>query len=278
MGRMIHRQYCHSMIFLTIRILVLGIVLLSNAAFATPLRFIGEQAAPFIFLDEQQQPTGVLVEITRALINETEVDGSIELIPWARAYEIALTESDVVLISLLKTPLRQSQFQWLGKVHEAKANMFQLKKRSDIQLDSLAQAKSLRVASVRGYGSSDFLLENGFVEWNNLILVTRPEQLWEMLYRDRVDLVLFNTEAGKFEAAKSGHDPDQLVNALPIPELTLDLFLATGLATSAETVQRLQIGLQSLQAKGTLQQIKQKWKLTDTPVLLPRKLDPIPLN
>lgn len=251
------------MISLTYRLLATFLILFINSVHGNPLRFVGEQSAPFVFLDERQQPTGVLVEITQALIAETKIDASIELIPWARAYEIALTEPNVILISLLKTTDRQAQFQWIGKVHEAKANMFRLKKRGDIQLTSLIQAKSLRIASVRGYGSSDFLLENGFVEWDNLVLVTRPEQLWDMLYRDRVDLVLYNTEAGKYEASQFGHDPDELVNALSIPELTLDLFLATGLATSTPTVQQLQTGLQSLQTKGTVDQIKQEWKLAE---------------
>lgn len=260
---MIQRQYCHSMSIPTKGMLVICLVLLFGKAYGNPIRFVGEQSAPFIFLDDHQQPTGFLVEITKALIAETQIDASIELLPWARAYEIALTESNVVLISLLKTPEREEQFQWLGKVHEAKASMFRLKQRGDIQITSLSEAKSFRVASVRGYGSSDFLLENGFVEWDNLILVTRPEQLWEMLYRDRVDLILFNTEAGKYEAAQFGHDPDQLVSYLPIPELTLDLFLATGLATSKETVQKLQNGLQLLHEKDKVRLIKQEWKLAE---------------
>jgi polar amino acid transport system substrate-binding protein len=262
LDRMIYRQYCHSMSTPTISVLVLCLSLFFSEVQGNPLRFVGEHSAPFAFLDEQQ-PVGILVEIAEALIAETNLDASIELLPWARAYEIALTEPNVVLISLLKTSERAEHFQWLGKIHEAKASMFKLKKRSDIELVSLTQAKSLRVASVRGYGSSDFLLENGFVQWDNLILVTRPEQLWDMLYRDRVDLVLFNTEAGKYEAAQFGHDPDELITALPIPELTLGLFSATGLATSQETVKKLQTGLQNLQDDRTVRLIKQKWKLGD---------------
>ena len=247
------------------RVCAIALLLFSSLINAqeTKVRFLGEQSAPFIILDDNQEPSGFLIDLTHSLIAQTGCDATIELVPWARAYEIARTQANVVLMSVLQTPARMPEFQWVGKVHDARAALVGLNDRKTRTLATLEEAKTLRVASVRGYGSANYLLQNGFVEWQNLILATTPEQLWDLLYMERVDLILTNLGTSRYEAKTFGHDKTRLFTAYEIPELSYELQMATSKTTPQDTLKLLQEGLQSLSDNGQLDAIKHKWHMDD---------------
>jgi polar amino acid transport system substrate-binding protein len=229
---------------------------------AQEIIFVGQAVPPLIQMDENNHKSGALVELAQALIDYSKITASIEILPWARAYEMGLNDANVILLSVLKTTNREPLFQWIGKVHQARAHLIGLKNRPDIQLNKLQDACSLRVGSVRGYGSATHLINNGFAEGTNLALASNTAQMWGLLFNDRVDLVLSNFETSPYEILSVGYDPLQVTDILEVTALTNELQFATGHNTPLATVEKLTEGLAELKKNGTYGAIKSKWGLS----------------
>ncbi|WP_100643814.1 substrate-binding periplasmic protein [Alteromonas facilis] len=251
---------------------LIGLVLLPANATANasqkPLRFYSELVAPYYWLDESGTPQGAAIDLAEALLNATHLPGTVSHLPWARAFHEAQNRPDIVLLTALKTTARVPELQWIGKVGVAEAYLIGVNDGID-SISDLEQAKSLRIATIRGYGSARYLQEHGFVEGENLDLFVRIDQLWSMLYRHRVDAVLMNLTTSPFEIAEAGLDPNKIKPLLAIDALTVDLEMATGHQTPTATVEVLRKGLETLKQSGEYQAIMARWGL---------KYDHPPLN
>ncbi|NMH59249.1 substrate-binding periplasmic protein [Alteromonas ponticola] len=228
------------------------------------IRFYSEIAPPYFYLDEDGETKGAMVDLANALFSETGIHATLEQLPWARAYHEATHSPNSVLMLVLETPSRESELQWLGLVHVAKASLLKLSHRNNVNVTNLEQAKHWRVATVRGYGSAAYLKANGFSEQTNLTLVKNTRQLWTLLYMERVDFVLTNTVSGKHEVENAGLDATKLESVLDIDELSLPLQMATGLNTDRALVTTLRNGLKTLKQNGEYERILRKWGLWES--------------
>lgn len=242
-------------------ILSLLIVLPALAKPSSVIRFYSEISAPFYWLDDEGRPQGVNYDLANALIEQSKLNATIEHLPWARALQQAVNQPNVVLMSVLRTKEREPQFQWLGSIDKAEASFIKLTKRTDIQLNNLEQVKLYRVGTIRGYGAANFLISQGFEDFDNLTLVANTDQLWTMLYKGRIDLVLSNPTTSQYEAESHGLDPSKIQPTYNVSELSLSLAVATGHQTNNKVVEQLSSGLEALKANGTYDQIMKKWGL-----------------
>ena len=249
--------------FFKVVVVCLACLVLSPSADAERdvFRFYSEIAAPYYWLNEDDSPQGVNYDLATGIIDLLSLEATIEHLPWARAVHEAQQNPRVVLISVLKTPERQSQLQWLGHVHNVGASIIGLSSNSDIQLSQLAQAQASRIGTIRGYAAAEYLVNNGFTETKNLVLVSNSEQLWKLLFRKRIDYVLTNQTTARFELSNIGFDPQQVTVVLPIDALQLELQMATGHQTSLADASKLRGALEQLKANGEYQRIMQKWGL-----------------
>ncbi|MDM7859580.1 transporter substrate-binding domain-containing protein [Alteromonas sp. ASW11-36] len=236
-----------------------------NQAFAEsnepPIRFYSEIVAPYYWLDDSKQAQGAMVDLAMAIIDIIDREASIAHLPWARAIIETQKRPNIVLLTALRTTSREDKLQWLGKVGQTKAYLIGLNSSQLPELNHIEQAKSLKVATIRGYGAAAYLLDKGFVEGENLDLFVRIDQLWSMLYRQRIDAVLMNMVTSPFEIAQANLDPSAIKPILHIDELTINLEMATGNATSQATVMQIRTALQQLKDNGTYSAIMQRWEL-----------------
>lgn len=244
-----------------IALIFIGCMTCSARAEPPVIRFYSEIAAPFYWLDEHGEPQGASLDLANAITDLTGITATVEHMPWARAYYEATHHPNVVLTSVLKTPERESEFQWLGLVHVARASFIRLNSQRDIQVASLDQARRYRVGTIRGYGSANYLLEQGFVENKNLYLATNTEQLWSLLYSKRIELVLSNLVTDRYELASIGLDPDKITELYNVEALNLQLQMATGRDTPQSTVDAIRAALYTLKSNGEYARIMHKWGL-----------------
>lgn len=226
------------------------------------IQFYSEVAAPYFWLGNNSEPKGASVDLAAELSKRIPYQTSLEEMPWARAFQETISKPNVVLLSLLKTKQREADFQWLGQYHQVRASLVRLSQRSDIQPNSLEEAKQYRVGTIRGYGSADYLQSKGFEEFKNLVLLPGTTQLWPMLYEKRIDMVLANLVSDRYEIASIGLDPTKIQEALELSDLTLDLQIATGLKTSPEVTNAIQNAILNMKQDGVFAEILQKWGLT----------------
>lgn len=239
--------------------LLCAMLLMAGKAAATEILFVAEQLPPIHYINNQNQPDGFLVKLATAAADRAGLSSRVALMPQARAFEQSTSQSSVFMLSLLRSDTREKQFQWVGSVYETKAFLIGLAGRNDIRLNSLEDAKSLVVGTVRGYFSETWLRKRGFSDKHNLGLAVQYDHLWGMLFKKHVDLILTNALSQDLEINKAGYKPEQVARYLALPELTRELYIATGLNTEKHIVAQLSSALESMKADGNYQALKAEW-------------------
>ena len=228
---------------------------------AQSLRFVAEELPPFHFTNEHNQVDGALVDVLRAVLSQAGLKGEVELVPFARAYNITKNTENAFLLSLLKTPVRDDDFKWVGQSYKTRAFLVGLKNRADINLGSLDDAKAYNVGTIRGYYSETFLKQAGFKEKQNLSLSVKYEHMWQMLFKGRIDLVLTNYIALEREIASIGLNAGEIGRYIQVKNFPDELYIATGLKTRDKLVEQLRTALGQIKADGRYRQILDKWQL-----------------
>lgn len=232
-----------------------------SVASSKHVSFLSEITPPFYWQDENGKPQGVNVDLANALAPLLPFSSSLEHMPWARAYQEALSKPDFVLLTLLKTSKREPLFQWISPINHVEASLIRLKENQTLSLTDLEEAKEYRVGTIRGCGSESYLRQKGFEENKNLILTAEPPQLWSLLYYGRIDFVLSNLEIGAYEISSAGLDPSKAITELNIAPLSAELHVATGLMTEKSEVEAIKEALNTLKKSGEYQRIMRKWGL-----------------
>jgi polar amino acid transport system substrate-binding protein len=164
------------------------------------------------------------------------------------------------MISLLKTPSLETQFHWLAQTYFADAYLVGLKEAVHT-VDSLQGAQTYRVSTIRGYSSEKYLLQAGFSEDDTLVLVSHYQQLWQLLFKKRTDLVMTNTLTLNYEVLNSGLDPTLLKKKLHLDDFPSELWLVANLNLPADIAKALSAGMSTIKRQGTYTKILERWQL-----------------
>ena len=165
------------------------------------------------------------------------------------------------MFSLMKSADRKDQFQWIGQIYKSKAFLVGLRKRPDINISNLEEAKTFVVGTIRGYHAENYLKKKGFLTQKNLHLSVNYKYMWSMLFGKRIDYILTNYIAIDREMKSIGFNKNDIKSFVELHDFPGDLFIATGLTTSDRTVAVLTTALQKIKADGTYKRIMDKWGL-----------------
>mgnify|MGYP000023118881 FL=1 len=244
----------------TLYILVYLALFWPKHSHAQPLTFVAEDLPPYHYIDKNGNAAGALVDITKAILHEAQLSGQFEIMPMARAYHELKNNPLALMMSLLQTPERQPQFTWLGQLYFADAYLVGLKNLPH-QVESLTDAKGLKVSIIRGYSSAHYLQKEGFQEDKNLVLASHYKQLWDLLFKQRVDLVMTNTMTLKKELKNSGYSVNQVSKMLHIDRFPSALQLVANKHIPRNICQRLAKALQKIKQMGMYEKILTRWQL-----------------
>lgn len=231
-----------------------------GAAAADAIRIVTEEFPPYNLV-ENGKVTGFSTEVVEAVLKEVGVQAPIQVLPWARAYDIARNTENVLIYSITRTAARERLFKWVGVVAPSDWYLFALRERN-VRLDRLEDAQKHQVATVNEDAGEQYLVSKGFALGRNLQSSNKYEFNYEKLRLGRVDLWVANDLVAHYLARKAGDDPNRvLVRALPLPELggADGLYMAFGARTSDAVVERFAKGLATIKKNGTYDALKKKW-------------------
>jgi polar amino acid transport system substrate-binding protein len=227
-------------------------------ASASPLRIVTEDLPPYSMMVDDQV-SGLSTEVVKALLAELGLQASIEIMPWARAYDLALHEQNVLIYSMTRSTEREALFHWVGTVAPVHWYLFS-STTHPITLAQLGEAMGYQIGTVQADAGEDYLLEHGFSFKHNLQSSHKYELNYEKLKFARIDLWINDQYSASYLARQAGDDPAQtLVPSLPLTQLGDELSLAFSLGTPATTVERFRRGLETLHRNGTYDAIARKW-------------------
>jgi polar amino acid transport system substrate-binding protein len=199
-------------------------------------------------------------EVVQAVLKELQLDVSIQVMPWARAYDLALRESNVLIYSIARTPERESLFQWVGTIAPTRWYLYSLADRP-IVLKSLSDARGHQIATVNRDVGEQYLLSQGFQMGDELQSSNKYEQNFRKLKVDHVELWISNELNALYLTRRYGEDPERLlIRSLELPELSRSgLSMAFSKETSTEIVERFRSGLEAIRRNGVYDAILRKW-------------------
>lgn len=236
------------------------IFICGQVAKADTLTFIAEDLPPYHFINKNNEPDGALVDLAKAVIKHTNLSAKFEIMPMARIFYALEHNPNAVTLSLLKTPIREKQLSWLGEAYFADAYLVSLNSHTD-EVSHLNHAKFYQVATIRGYSSAYYLKEAGFVEGENLVLVSYYQQLWQMLYKKRIDFVLTNTLTLENELKRSGLNPALITKRIHLTDYPSKLYFSANKNLTPQTATAISNALALVKENGEYRAILQKWQL-----------------
>ncbi|MDP5030162.1 MAG: ABC transporter substrate-binding protein [Paraglaciecola sp.] len=242
-------------------------LLIIGDVFATRLTIVTEHLAPFQIVDKTSI-SGLSTEIVEATLRASPYQYTIDVHPWSLAFKRAVQEHNTCIYSLARLPIRETQFQWIGHIASATSSFYSLKRRKDIPLASVEDAKKFRTAVIQDDVTHQFLLSKGFEENSNLYATSNYDSLLTLLEvpSRNIDLVIINDDLIRYRLKRS-EEIQQYQNLLEIDELQLDFHLACSIDTDRDIVETLSASMQDLEQNGTLPNIRNNWrsKLVEQP-------------
>jgi polar amino acid transport system substrate-binding protein len=241
-------------------LLIVGIVLVQTA-FSKDLTILTENLPPLNFIKDGRL-VGPSVDIAEEIKNRVGCQAPIQVYPWARAYQIALEDENVVLFSTAFTEVRKNKFKWVGPL-ATKRDILVAKKNAGIKIATLDDAKKVRsIGTLRGDTKERFLLDHGFT---NLEPVSDEKLNAQKLMLGRIDLWVYKIPGLRTVCELAGVNYNDLKEVYNLRKS--DLCIAFSIKTSDSIVEKWREAFEEMSRDGTLMKIKKKWNaiLEDAP-------------
>lgn len=177
----------------------------------------------------------------------------VEMMPWARAYQSALTQSDHCVFSAARTKEREASFKWVGPVA---AMDWVLYGRADHPGVRPSRLEDVRKEAIGGYLQdviSVWLADHGYRVETASSDAANPKKL-------QMGRINYWASSRPRATAMLAKDPDLGLQIVPL--LTFghtDLYLACHLSTPDDTVQKLNAALKQMKEDGTSARIDARY-------------------
>ncbi len=242
-----------------IRTWLIALIFTAQSLWASPidsLRFITEDYPPFNYEGDRGELQGYAVEIAQAIFDRMQSRQSvesIELLPWARGYDLALTQPDVVLFSTTRTPAREALFQWVGPIAPSRVVLLAKTDRA-IEIAQPEAIERYRIGVIREDIGHQRLLELG-VSPDRLVIAASNTEAAQLIERDRVDLWAYGEYVGYWLLEELGYNPNDYAPVYTLSES--HYYFAISQKSDPAIARAMQAALDGLKADGTVERILQ---------------------
>lgn len=236
---------------------VFAFIILSASAFGEPIQIVTEDYPPYNY-EVNGELTGFSTEVVKLIVQKLGMQAQPKLLPWARAYLIALKNKNTLLYTTTRNQERENLFKWVGPLAPRTLFLFKLKTRDDIKINSLEDAKKHRIGVVIKGAFSQNLISKGFVVGKNINQVSNEEQNIKMLFLGRIDLIGNVELYMAYELKSLGLDFTQLEKVYEFPDNS-SYYMAFNKKTPDTIVNSFQKALDELKQDGTYQKIAEKY-------------------
>lgn len=226
-------------------LILIGLFLSISLCFAIAnLQIVTEEYPPFNFV-ENGVPTGIFIDVLDYILKDTGSAQSIkdvQVLPWARGYNMAQTQVNTVLFGTTFTEERKDSFKWAGPVVNSNQTLI-AKKSSNIIIDDVKNIKGLKIGLINKDVAEDILIQQG-VDKALFDAVADPVANIRKLTIGRVDMIAYGDISANYMLKNLGENVDDYEIVKVVRET--QLFFAFHKDTSDEIVQAFQKSLNKL--------------------------------
>lgn len=212
---------------------------------AEPLKAVTTPMSPYQTL-EQGEVSGSNTDWVRRLLTEAGVEAEFAMYPWARAYQLAQSEPNVLIYAIARTEAREAEFEWIGRIASFELAVLVKANQKAALHSRLAQQQALSLALPRNHTAVPLVQSLSEAELLDVFYTASTDEALQLLMNGRIDAVVENPLLLP-ELLKPYQLPGDAVKVLlPIPASRADVYLAASKGTRAAVVERLQQAWQRL--------------------------------
>ena len=209
------------------------------------LKIYTENSPPGNYLNKGEIE-GLAVDVVREILVRLKIADTIEMVPWARGYTLAISQPNVALFSTTRLPQREKLFKWVGPIYTQTWGFYG-KKGSDLKINSLEDAKKVaRIGTYYKDAKEQYLKKNGFV---NLVSTNKNISNIRRLMEGDLNLWVSSDFNMPYLAKQAGVDPDQL--ELVYAFRSVDNYIAFSIQTPDDLIKTWQKTLDNIKSDGT---------------------------
>lgn len=218
-----------------------------------------EHFPPYNFI-QNAEITGVNIKLVKLMCEYALVDCEFELLPWNRAYQMALTTVDSGLVSTARNDERDPLFKWVGPLASSKTYLYKLKSRTDIEAKTMFEAARYSVSIQRNDVYTDVMTKYGFNLKKNVWESSYKNQELELFFVGKIDLLIGSNITLPYQLNVMGKSIDILEKVVEVPVAQLQgNFLALNKQTQPKIVLALQKAYLQILAENKINQIIQEF-------------------
>jgi polar amino acid transport system substrate-binding protein len=218
---------------------------------ATTLQVVTEDSS-YSALDGNQV-VGVASEVVEMTLAKAGVtDYHMALYPWARAYDIARLEANVLIYPIIRSNDREGLFKWVGELEHVNPTFYKLRKRHDVVVNALQDASRYTVGVVRDDSRHQYLEGKGF---SKMVVSANNLDNLRKLISGQVELIPMPEREAREQCTDLHVDYDDLESVFVLDELSKGLYVALSANTPDETVQRITAAFARLKQDGTVDKL-----------------------
>ncbi len=201
------------------------------------LRVVTEDVYPMTYVDkEDSQVKGYAYEYLKDILNQANINHTIEVLPWSRAYKIATSEPNVLIFGLARTEPREEKFIWLKDFLTIDVYLYGLKSRRD----EISRDDQNYIDSPIGVLRDDYnhkkMKEIGY---SNLVTSNNIRQRGAMLLRGRIDFIVQGDTYTDLVDERNGLVEGSLYKVKKLPELNVSIYFALNNESEPKLTERI---------------------------------------
>lgn len=224
---------------------------------AAPLQLYTEEYAPVSF-SHAGKAAGLATEVVEEILRRQGQTANIQVVPWARGYQTVQRTPDSALFATIRNAEREASFQWVGPIIQTHDGFYALKGSGLVIRTQTELAAAGPIAVPRDWFTFQELTAKGMP---NLLGVSEPIQMFKMLRRGRIKLILADN-LSFFSRGEAANQVDYLTAndvEMLLPYRTSYGYIAFWHGTDAQTLERWQTTLDTMKADGSFAAIYQRW-------------------
>jgi polar amino acid transport system substrate-binding protein len=226
------------------------ILLLCSSVFvnAEKLMLSTEEYAPLSYT-KNGTIKGVATEQVELIFKRANIDYDMEVFPWARSYNNALSKKHHCVFTTSNTPERENFFKWVEPISLNMSVLVKLKG-NNLAVKSLEEAKLYTIGIQNQDVAGDYLKKQGFTR---LDVANDVDISLKKLKAKRFDMIAM-AESRYITMSSEGEPIEKVIDIFSIK-----MGLACNKSVTDETITKLQVELNKLISDGTQQKIKERY-------------------
>lgn len=214
------------------------------------------EATPYTYLAEGKVVGSATEVVELSLKRAGQEDYEVSLYPWARSYDMALKEPNVLIYLIARTAAREQQFHWAGEIMKIQYHLYRLKRKDKaFRITNLEAAKHHTIGVMRDDVRYQYLRAKGFTR---LVVSAQSVDNFKKLLSGQVDLVPLTSDDATSLCKETQFDCAGLERVLTLDEASTGLYMAYSRSTPVALVQRTKLAFDKLKAEGQVKRIMER--------------------